>query len=290
MKKALFILGIATITLLFGCKAGQAKGGEATDSTDTEITNDTLVTEALFFESDEKQFAVDIYIDMPQGESELAKAITKFAYADIDTMTGERMSGNPDKVFVSQRNKAGKGQDMVNFFGKYNIEELKRCRVDMEDGDDRMYGYSYRLTKAKETHQFVIYTRSTYVNLGGAHGYSGEINFIFVKPTGKLIKEVFEKSKEEEMQSLLRKGIVDYIRESGWDVEEDNLMSVLMLGDSPIIPLPLNSPLIEGDSLRLSYQPYEIAPYAMGMPSFSVSIKDAEPFLTEDAKKILITK
>jgi hypothetical protein len=35
------------------------------------------------------------------------------------------------------------------------------------------------------------------------------------------------------------------------------------------------------------YQPYEIAPYAAGMPSFTLSYQDIRPYLTIGAQKMI---
>jgi hypothetical protein len=35
------------------------------------------------------------------------------------------------------------------------------------------------------------------------------------------------------------------------------------------------------------YQPYEIAPYAVGMPAFTIDFKEIRPYLTVTAQKLL---
>ena len=51
--------------------------------------------------------------------------------------------------------------------------------------------------------------------------------------------------------------------------------------------LPTNQPWIETDSVVFCYGPFEIAPYAAGMPLCKISKKDLLPYLSEKGKSIL---
>ena len=58
--------------------------------------------------------------------------------------------------------------------------------------------------------------------------------------------------------------------------------------DGDIIPLPSWNPYPDGKGgLVFTYQQYEIASYAEGMPSFTIPVKEVVAFLSEDARRLL---
>ena len=58
--------------------------------------------------------------------------------------------------------------------------------------------------------------------------------------------------------------------------------------DDRFIPLPSWPLYPSGDGLAFIYQQYEIASYADGMPSFTIPYADIEPYMTPEAKALLI--
>ena len=57
--------------------------------------------------------------------------------------------------------------------------------------------------------------------------------------------------------------------------------------ENGIVPLPSWTPYPGEDGLVFVYQQYEIASYAAGMPSFVIPYDRIQPFLTEEARRIL---
>jgi hypothetical protein len=53
------------------------------------------------------------------------------------------------------------------------------------------------------------------------------------------------------------------------------------------MPLPQCPPLFTKDGVRFIYGQYEIAPYAAGMPDFTVPYNKLEKFMKVTAKKLL---
>ncbi|MBO6068986.1 MAG: DUF3298 domain-containing protein, partial [Bacteroidales bacterium] len=60
--------------------------------------------------------------------------------------------------------------------------------------------------------------------------------------------------------------------------------------DGDTIPFPVWTPSPTEDGLCFTYQQYEIAAYAMGMPSFVIPYDKVKPYLTPEALDLLNLK
>jgi hypothetical protein len=147
--------------------------------------------------------------------------------------------------------------------------------------------YDFSLTKTSETDRYVIFLSEDFVFSGGAHGgIIGCGPLTFDKKDGHLVEKFLEESALQEMQPLLRKGLVQYYSSFGQEIQPEQLDENLMLSGD-VIPFPAWEPIPTPEGLTFTYQQYEIASYADGMPSFTLPYDEVLPFLTEDAKKLI---
>lgn len=139
-----------------------------------------------------------------------------------------------------------------------------------------------------DTTDYCVFLSQNYFYLGGAHGgISGAGYLTFLKSDGSLFMDFLTGDCCEGMQPLLRKGIADYLLECGEQVEPEDIGEYLLIfGEDSIIPLPQYQPCPGPEGLTFMYQQYEITPYAMGMPEFTISYSDLEPFMTEQARSL----
>ena len=70
------------------------------------------------------------------------------------------------------------------------------------------------------------------------------------------------------------------------DITPEELDNILFL-ETGIVPLPAWTPYPSEDGLVFTYQQYEIAAYAAGMPNFTIPFTDLLPYLTAEAKALL---
>ena len=68
-------------------------------------------------------------------------------------------------------------------------------------------------------------------------------------------------------------------------ITEEDMRSRLMI-DGNLIPLPALRPYPTAVGLVFTYQQYEIACYADGMPNFVIPYNNIAAFLTPEARKI----
>ena len=151
------------------------------------------------------------------------------------------------------------------------------------------WDYSMDVTKTSEDSTFVVFNDTEYAYIGGAHGGVfgwGGITFRF--SDGSIVKDFLKDNVVKDMQPLLKKGLKEYFNENADEkiTTEQQLMEQLMLPEESkgLIPLPAWTPCPDekGKGLVFTYQQYEIACYAVGMPSFVLTWEELKPFLKED--------
>ena len=151
------------------------------------------------------------------------------------------------------------------------------------------WDYSMDVTKTFEDSTYVVFSGSEYAYIGGAHGGVfgfGGITFRF--SDGSKVNGFLKDNVVKEMQPLLKKGLKEYFNENADDkiTTDQQLMENLQLSgeNGNLIPLPawMPCPDEKGKGLVFTYQQYEIACYAVGMPSFVLSWDELKPFLKED--------
>lgn len=151
------------------------------------------------------------------------------------------------------------------------------------------WDYSMDVTKTSEDSTYVVFNDTEYAYIGGAHGGVfgwGGITFRF--SDGSIVKDFLKDNVLKDMQPLLKKGLKEYFNENADEkiTTDQQLMEQLMLPEESkgLIPLPAwtPSPDEKGKGLVFTYQQYEIACYAVGMPSFVLTWEELKPFLRED--------
>lgn len=151
------------------------------------------------------------------------------------------------------------------------------------------WDYSMDVTKTSEDSTFVVFNDTEYAYIGGAHGGVfgwGGITFRF--SDGSIVKEFLKDNVTKDIQPLLKKGLKEYFNENADEkiTTDKQLLEQLMLPEESkgLIPLPAWTPFPDekGKGLVFTYQQYEIACYAVGMPSFVLSWEELKPFLKED--------
>ena len=154
--------------------------------------------------------------------------------------------------------------------------------AELPPGEDRT-----EIARLAETDAYVTYEASTYVFLGGAHGVDNYDGMTFRKSDGRRMGwDAFVTTGDASFKELVKKGLKAY-----WEVGTDEeLAEMLILEDDrglDDIPRPQAAPLFTPEGVKLTYQPYEIAPYAAGMPQFVVPYAEIAPYLSRAAREMV---
>ncbi len=207
----------------------------------------------------------------------------------IGTYEQDRMfpafEGNADDSKALMDYYRGKAFETIATVSQADFDERKQY-ID-EDEEIPGWEYDFSLTRTSETDRYVIFLSEDIVFSGGAHGgIIGCGPLTFDKKDGHLVEKFLKDSALQEMQPLLRKGLVQYYASNGQEIQPEQLGEYLTLSGD-VIPYPVWAPIPTPEGLDFTYQQYEIASYADGMPSFTLPYEEVLPFLTEDAKEII---
>ena len=157
-----------------------------------------------------------------------------------------------------------------------------------DEYDIPRWEYDATLVKSFEADKYVVFFSSNYVYMGGAHGgVTGAGDLTFRKSDGQIIRHIIDRSREDEMQSLIREGVASYMQAENDGHASEEGMGIFYEADEDI-PLPAWEPSLSSDGVVFLYQQYEIAPYAAGMPSFVVPYDKISGFLTPEAKELAL--
>lgn len=298
--KRLSFFAVALAAVAFaatGCKnsgntqTADTLSADSVDSIETAVAPDTLVVRRVVFEEKRDSAAeCSFRIDVPTGSDEFSQVVRDFILADFRPGNSSQTSGGNNTVCTFEETR-----QIIKSCGKRSLEsmaeEYNAIAADRQEG-----GYSvppmsdsHEMYKVAETSKYVTYLIKGYTYMGGVHGSSFGNSVNISKVSRKPITQSIVSGKLKALQPILRKGVVRYMRECGMtEVNNINLNDYLLLSDESkgLIPLPANAPYVDKDSLCFIYQQYEIAPYAMGLVSFNVSLKEIKPFLTKEVRDI----
>ena len=145
---------------------------------------------------------------------------------------------------------------------------------EVDEEDAWMYDFEYsrsgEFAGACKSRHLQTYTGSDYEYTGGAHGYTGIGHEVFDMTTGEIVTEedLFAEGYEENVAELLAASLEDYLAENEEDPE--SMFS---------LPEPNGNFAVSEEGITWTYNPYEIAPYSMGIFDLLVSWDDLKPYL-----------
>ena len=160
-------------------------------------------------------------------------------------------------------------------------QQLESYRMDVDkmsgDYDDDSawmfnfeFGRSGQFGEACKSRHLQTYNASYNEYTGGAHGMYGFGYDVYDMKTGQIITEsdLFAEGYEEGVSELLAIALDDYLTE----IEESDDMIFSL-------PEPNGNFGVSEEGVTWTYNPYEIAPYAMGVIDLTVSWADLKPYL-----------
>lgn len=283
--------------------------GQKTSSVDDSVED--AGTKIYSYADSCKHLIVSLSLELPLGKDSASLQIRDSLIANFIQTTQnsgyEEEGTNAVKSFDGDKDNP---QELVDYYGKEVYNHLltlaksdydQRIQYLQEDTtmseEDRhnimeevpMWAFDLKVHKSTDNPNFVVYNSLAYVYYGGAHGgVVGSGDLTFDKSSGEMICRFINPDAAPKMQSLLRKGLLNYYAEAGDTINDQQLSERLQILDT-IVPLPQCAacPNAKGDSLIFTYGQYEIACYADGMPSFRIAVKDLKSFLTPQAKALL---
>lgn len=242
-----------------------------------------LTTDSIVIDKDQQHAKVHYYVDFPTDGSELlVNAIREYVNEQLGgTYNGDESNGQVMIDTYAQ-------QEWTSLVSQYN--ELAG-ETENEFIRDISFYTEYEIRLLYETDKFVTYQTFMTTYLGGAHGMHNLTGVTFRKTDGRRFGyDMMRQLYSEEFYTITKEGLISYFSQSGMGkpTTDEELKEWLMTSDDVnYLSHPRCEPYMVEDGVTFVYQPYEIAPYAAGMPEFTVSYQDIKPFLTVGAQKMI---
>ena len=268
-----------------------------------------LKTETLNYEESAAHADLSMKVELPvPGQGAAADRIRASLVEVMDGQLSHIGSYEEERLFPAFEGDFSKTESLVMYYRDKALEAIGQ--LSQEDYDERVnsieendgltdgqrkeiladmpgWEYDFSLLKDRETDRYVVFLSQDYVYLGGAHGgVVGRGGLTFDKKEGALVEKMVDSASLDAVQPLLRKGLSQYFSDNEMEVAPEELDNILFL-ETGVIPFPAWTPYPSEEGLVFTYQQYEIAAYAAGMPEFTVPYADILPYLTPEAKALL---
>ena len=268
-----------------------------------------LQTETVNYEDSTAHADLSIQAELPvAGQGAAADRIRASLTEVMDGQLSHIGSYEEERLFPAFEGDFSKTESLVMYYRDKALEAIGQ--LSQEDYDERVnsieendgltdgqrkeildempgWEYDFSLLKDRETDRYVVFLSQDYVYLGGAHGgVVGRGGLTFDKKEGALVEKMVDSANLDAVQPLLRKGLSQYFSDNEMEVAPEELDNILFL-ETGVIPFPAWTPYPSEEGLVFTYQQYEIAAYAAGMPEFTVPYADILPYLTPEAKALL---
>lgn len=222
-----------------------------------------------------------IVVDFPVGGNPiLVNAIREYISESLGASYAGELENNKQGSYDGDLND---GQKMIDYYFDLKYKEFKSGHDLMAEnmtGDVPTFASETEIHFLYETDQFVTYEMKKYEDMGGAHGGTFISGMTFRKSDGRRVEwDLFTKS----MQDVIKKGLKKYF-EVNTDEELENSLS---LENTYMLPLPATPPVFTKEGVMFTYQQYEIAAYAAGLPSFIVPYDEAKSLMNTTGKNLL---
>jgi len=220
-------------------------------------------TERLRYAQTTEKAEVEVTIDYPEnGGIAIADSLRSY----INQWLGDSYEGSLDE-----------GQAMADYYGQAYLTDLESQRPGVETQKYLRYVIVSMECNQEKYVSYTIYDESFN---GGAHGFHTQQGYTFDKTTGSLLScDYIEVPEDSTFQQLLREGLETYF--GPYPIDE------WLWADDEILPMPQCPPFLDKNGITFIYQPYEIAPYAAGMPFITIPYEKVMPFLTPEIKALL---
>ena len=188
-----------------------------------------------------------------------AEVIDKISHSILTTAFD--LEEEPGEVIETARRYEDNLKD--GYFNEY--EDVKEIGV--RSWEDRVNGYF-----SGKYGQFVSYMVEYYGFRGGAHGIATMTPVVFNSKTGDLVSEedFFIEGYRNPVAGLIRNHLLDAL-----EGDEEALATIF----EPDLVGPNGNYEVTKDGVTWYYQPYDIAPYDLGVISVTVPWKELKPYV-----------
>lgn len=299
MKRALKTIVPALMTgalLASACVNGDKRQAASTPETEEAEQEQAFVTDSLYWVDslslEGNKATASIYGRYPTGGRAQLQDSVRLWIAERLSYGGY---GDGRAQFDYDASLLADGNALVAKAGRSYMDS---ARADFERfGQDTMfagahnitYEYVYSFTPAFSSDSLLTYNFSGYAYLGGAHGSSVGAGQTFAVSTGLRLdaSNMFLPENKARLRDLLSAGLWEQYFGPAVSGDDVTSLSDALLINADTLPMPAFPPLCLKTGVVFTYQQYEIACYAAGMPSCVLPYKEVKPLMRPEVARLL---
>lgn len=248
--------------------------------------SDTLVTDTISRAPSDEHCSVELIVDYPvQGNKQLVDNIRSYIANEMESFYITHIYGDGTTNPAHYEGSLDDGKALVDFHAEHILADMKdnyQTFVDITGLKSLYMMDQSSIRKTSENDSIVTFEASCYQYEGGAHGQFWLEGATFNKTNGERIEINIDPFEVGNMQPLLREGLEKYLSDKGQSMTVEELMNGGVFLTDGVIPLPSTSPYLTADGVKFVYGEYEIGPYALGTPNFTIPLDKIRPFLIKD--------
>lgn len=273
---------LCSILLMTGTPTFATAGTTATN------IQDSVITDSISRAPSDKQCSVELVIDYPEkGAQPLTDSLRSYINREAQSFYMARLDGDGMPRSAEYKGQLNDGKALVDFYAESILKDMQDMYhefVDTTGAKDLYLMNQSSIRKTSENDSIVTFEASSYQFEGGAHGQYWLEGATFRKSDGTRVEIRLDPFTVNDMQPLLRAGLEQYLQDNGAETTVEELMKGGIFMSDGIIPLPSSEPYLTADGVKFVYQEYEIGPYAIGLPTFTIPLDKLTPYLSKEEK------
>ncbi len=223
---------------------------------------------------------VEIEFDYPTGDNRVADSARAFI-TGIEGKEGYAGSLRDAQAYIDYI-----GPKVFEQWTEGHRSDQESMNEDLEEGDDPVvlprYGHWVSVSMECDEPKYVSFRYSANEYMGGAHGLPSMFGATFSKADGHRLGSILKNTDAAAFHRLLIDGAKSYFTEGG----NDDLDEYLLISSADLT-VPNAAPFLTRKGVCFIYGAYEIAPYAAGLPEFTIPYDKIRPYLTKEALRLL---
>lgn len=247
------------------------------------IPANEVATDSISRAPSDKHCSVELAVDYPRdGAQPLTDSLRSYIATELRAFYMPRLDGDGLPRPATYTGSLADGKALVDFHAEHLLADMQDVYQswvnDSGPADIYMINQS-SIRKTSETDSIVTYEASCYTFEGGAHGSYWLEGATFNKQDGQRMEIDLDPMKLDDMQPLLREGYAKYLNDNGAEITVDEILKGGVFLTDGLIPLPSSNPYLTKEGVKFVYQQYEIGPYAIGTPTFTIPLDELKPYL-----------
>lgn len=283
MKRIIYLVAMAAVGLVCGCKASVESSGPVLTTEAVELTDSLNYGRS----------SAEITISGQYPDSGVPVLLDSCRRWLAECLSGGTLSTSKPLIHPT-RAELNDPRKLLAHLSKKILDSARRDFIAFESEPDLNAGYEYKISFEPTwiSDSIVTYGYTAYCYLGGAHGSSVSRVASFAVTTGRTLTyaEAFMPDRHKELIAMIRRGLWEqYFRPLyAADPKGPQSINEVLLIKPNNLELPACNPSFGPKGVTFTYGQYEIAPYSAGQPACTLSYADLSPLMTDCAKNLII--